>query len=890
MRWYPKTHQVVLLLVAVVAAPLVALGIWQGQRLDARAEVAAHDNLRNVAADVADDVSTAMAADLEQLERIAIRAADLESWTETDRLRGLFDGRYAPSGFNVLYLGDRWGTALFASPARSANGLSYAGINYADRAFFRRVRATDRAAVGDATMGRSHHNLTVGAAAPVFATDGSLRGVVAGSIQLGPMLAKLRDDAERGRVRIVLTDENDDLIADSARLTAPLTRWRPRWKDQAALRAAEPETGADLYQVAERVELPSTAWQIYTMTPVATATAASHDQHLANLVATALALAAMVLAIYTILRLAIRDLRRITAAARSIGDGDYCPDPREAPTLTPREVVSVWDSLNAAAAQLDARRAERNDLIRELQESNERMRTFATGVRDAKDGVLVLDGRHRVQYANDAWLTLHQVAAEEIEGKDIEDLKLSDDPKRLEMRAAVESGGEWRGTLRIKRRDGSVGEAEVSLSPVRGEDGAFERHVALVRDVTGRRQAELSLQQTERLASLGLLAAGVAHEINNPMTYVLGNLEELGELSQSGELTLAEGTGLDLNECLADCLHGSRRVIEIVRDLRQLSQLRTETAGATADVREVVESCLRVAHSQLRHCGEITRDFPDDPLPLSISEQHLGQIVLNLLVNAGQAMEPTRTSSNRLMVRARRLSRDRAELEITDSGSGMTPETLRKIFDPFFTTKRAGMGTGLGLSICRSLVTAAGGDISVESELNQGTTFRITLPVSQQAVAADSAPHEPLQDLDILVVDDEPNVRTSLQRLLAPCKTAGAGTVDEALELVAGRSFDVVLADVVMPERTGVDLLRELERRAPALARRTCLMSGGVLGADLATQVEELAVPFLYKPMSREELHRALLQVVRGAERTTALPPTTDGRPRPRSSVAHHPP
>ena len=857
MRWHPKIHHFVLTLVVVAATPLLCLGLWQGRRIEQEARTGAVRDLLDTAQDVAHDVTALIQARMDQLTLIATRAADLPSWTETERLRGLFDGRYAPSGFGILYLGDRWGTALFASPARSPNGVSYAGINYSDRAFFHRLQATGRPAIGDATIGRSHRNLTIAAAAPVFRPDGALRGHVAGSMQLEPLYSVLEDDARRAQARIVLTDERSVVIADSDHLAPPLSSWPVPWSDTQARYLADPATGNKRYQVTVELPLPGTTWRAFVSVTEAAALATAERQRRSSLQATALALLSMLTALYGISALATRDLRRLADAARQLGMGDYHTRLDQSPRLTPLEVLEVWESLRAAAGQLAERRAERDKLIHDLQASNESMRTFATGVRDAQDGVLVLDREHRVQFANDAWLRMHQVHAEDVAGKDIAELQLSDDPGRLALRDSIERGDSWRGILRIRRTDGAVGEAEVTLSPVRGDDGAIERYVALVRDVTAQRKADLAMQQTERLASLGLLAAGVAHEINNPMTYVLGNLEELGELARAGQLSISADAGLDLTECLDDCLHGSRRVIEIVRDLRQLSQLHRESAGEAAQARDVVESCLRVATSQLRHV-EVVRDLPDAPLSLRISEQHLGQVFLNLLVNAGQAMSPTRPN-NQLRVRLRQLDSARAELSVSDNGCGMTQETLRKIFDPFFTTKRPGLGTGLGLSICRSLVEAAHGEIQVDSEVDKGSCFRVVLPLAIDLPNERRAQAEFLQGLRILVVDDEPGVLTTLQRMLAPCETAGAGSVADALTLVARQRFDVVLSDVMMAQQTGVDLVRALQDAAPALARRTCLMSGGVLGAEMAAQLEALRVPLLHKPFSREELHRALL-------------------------------
>ena len=571
-----------------------------------------------------------------------------------------------------------------------------------------------------------------------------------------------------------------------------------------------------------------------------------------------LVLMVMVGAVYAISSFASRDLRKLATIATLIGEGDYQRGARTAGRFAPREVVEVWESMQRAMQQLEDRRSERSEMIRELQDTNTHLRTFSTGIRDAHDGVVVFDRRHRVEYANPAWLRMHQLTEGEVLGRRLEELNLSDGRVPHELRAALRDQTPWEGAMVFRRKDGTSAEAEVSVSPVYGDAGELEPHVALVRDVTARRQAEQSMQQTERLASLGMLAAGVAHEINNPMTYVLGNLEELRTLAGGGLLTAAPEAELELVECLDDCLHGARRVVEIVGDLRQLSQLRRESAAETANGREVIESCLRVAHSQLRHCADVVRQFPQEELWLRISTQHLGQVVLNLIMNAAQAMDPGQAAHNRLTVTLRVVNPARAELMVTDTGSGMAPELTHKIFDPFFTTKRAGLGTGLGLSICRSLVTAAQGEILVESTPGAGSTFRVLLPLAPPPSSDEGSFVATPSGLSVLVVDDDPSVLAAVQRMLAPCVSQAAASVDQALELVTRSHFDLVLTDVMMPEKTGVDLIHELTRVAPHLARRTCLMSGGVMGARMAAEIAMLQVPFLHKPMTRDELHRAL--------------------------------
>jgi CheY-like chemotaxis protein len=324
------------------------------------------------------------------------------------------------------------------------------------------------------------------------------------------------------------------------------------------------------------------------------------------------------------------------------------------------------------------------------------------------------------------------------------------------------------------------------------------------------------------------------------MTYVLGNLEHLHELAGDGSLTVDPGAEVDLKLCLDDCIHGARRVVEIVADLRALSQQRQDTHSAVASALQTMETCLRMAQSQIRHCAEVVRKFPTEDLWFSINPQRLSQVLLNLILNAVQAMSVANAATNKLTVTVRRRPDGRGE---------------------FFTTKGTGVGTGLGLSICHSIIAAARGEILVESELGKGTCFRIVLPLAALAEETAATQMASLRGLSVLVVDDEPGVLTAIRRMLASCRTSTATSVKQALEMIEHDHYDLVLSDVMMAETSGVELVQELRRCAPALAKKVCLMSGGVIGGALAQEVRSIGVPLLHKPMTRGELHEALWQV-----------------------------
>jgi signal transduction histidine kinase len=240
-------------------------------------------------------------------------------------------------------------------------------------------------------------------------------------------------------------------------------------------------------------------------------------------------------------------------------------------------------------------------------------------------------------------------------------------------------------------------------------------------------QAQLILH--DRLVSMGKLATGVGHEINNPLAYVLSNLNFLyKELHRTGA-TPSEEERQELLSVVADAKEGAERVRNIVQDLMKLSR-HDDTSTGKADLKAVVSAAVKIASHEVRRRARLVEELNDVP-PVMGSASRLGQVFLNLIINAAQAIPEGHVEENEIRIAARAETPDRVVVEIRDTGCGISPENLDKIFDPFFTTKPAGEGTGLGLSLVHSIITTLGGTITVESHVNRGTTFRLTLPTAK---------------------------------------------------------------------------------------------------------------------------------------------------------------
>lgn len=275
-----------------------------------------------------------------------------------------------------------------------------------------------------------------------------------------------------------------------------------------------------------------------------------------------------------------------------------------------------------------------------------------------------------------------------------------------------------------KRKDGRLYSHTASISPVTDTSGAIGHFVAVSEDVTARRDLEARLVTSDRLASLGLLAAEVAHELNSPLAFVLSNLELLA-MRLSNHPPHQDPLLLDeLCHMVRDAADGAQRMAAITRDLKALSRSGTESLGPI-DARRAFESALRLCRTSLVRT-HLTHSFEAVPF-VQGSEARLVQVLINLLGNAAQSFEE---NSNRRELAARlRRANDRVLLEVSDTGRGIPADILPNIFDPFFTTKQEGVGTGLGLYIAKKLVGDMGGTLTVESAVGEGSTFRIALPV-----------------------------------------------------------------------------------------------------------------------------------------------------------------
>jgi signal transduction histidine kinase/sensor domain CHASE-containing protein/CheY-like chemotaxis protein len=381
----------------------------------------------------------------------------------------------------------------------------------------------------------------------------------------------------------------------------------------------------------------------------------------------------------------------------------------------------------------------------------------------------------------------------------------------------------------------------------------------IARDVTARKQIEQQLLLADRMASVGTLAAGVAHEINNPLSCVLINFQYLAKtLSQQRHYPA------EIEEMIMDGLEATGRIRAIVKDLSTFSRADEEQRGPI-DLCVVIESALRLVRHELSHRARLIWS-PGEATIVNGNEARLVQVFVNLLINAVQSFPERSTDQNEIGLK---LYSSGAWIvaEVRDNGTGISSGAMRRIFDPFFTTKPIGAGTGLGLSICHNIIASLGGKIHVESTSGQGTCFSIFLPSTKEGpafYAPKSALTPPISRARILVIDDDPMIGKTIERILGKEHEIFVLTNarDALANISAGADYEAILCDLMMPELGGVEFYEELEKKSPALALRVGIISGGAFTSRTQEFLIRIADRAIEKPFDPGDLRRLVRKLL----------------------------
>ena len=498
-------------------------------------------------------------------------------------------------------------------------------------------------------------------------------------------------------------------------------------------------------------------------------------------------------------------------------------------------------------------------------EAEARLREQASLLDRARDAIMATDAEHRIAYWNASAERLYGWKAGEVFGHRLDELGLGFDAARFaSARAHLLATGEWRGDFRLRTKSGETVLVESTWSLVMENDGRPRSILYIDTDVTERKKLETQLLRAQRMESIGTLAGGVAHDLNNVLTPIILSIELM-----AAKLTSEEDRRL-IEKTKASATHGAALVQQLLAFARGADAKRTriDPAVALGDLRQLIRQSLPAPI-------EFILPLADKPWPIQADATQFNQVLINLCINARDAMP----HGGRIEIKTQNVNVEAAlanvnpgarpgpyvKISVVDNGTGIPPSIIERIFDPFFTTKAAGKGTGLGLSMVAGILKSHGGFVQVDSEPGRGSTFHLYFPAIPEptpTIVRDEPTTARGTGEGILLIDDEPIVRDTLQMLLqrAGYRVFPAGDGGAGIAEFDRRQSDIamVITDMMLPDQIGTEVVRTLRQRR---ARLPVIAISGMMGSGNFDELLHLSpvVECLAKPLSPA----ALLSAVR---------------------------
>jgi len=492
-------------------------------------------------------------------------------------------------------------------------------------------------------------------------------------------------------------------------------------------------------------------------------------------------------------------------------------------------------------------------------EAERSARALRAILRAAREGVALLS-RERLVYANEAW---HKLAAPAAHGSILDEVVEGKSLAARLFELASEASDQ---TVDIRLGEGTSHEVLAELTAVLVDYQGQRCVLVMARDLTTRRRLEARVARSERLASLGMLVAGVAHEINNPLTYMLGNLESLSTRLEGHGAALTRDDG---REAIREAIDGCRRIATLIRELRSFYRADDHDV-VLLDPNQVIRDAVRRVASKCATAARLEMELADVPRVSGI-QTSLVQVLINLIVNAVDAMPERSPEANLVRISSGSRGND-VRIEVADNGRGIPPADISRVFEPFFSRGKSS-GSGLGLTISRNLVEQLNGWIDVDSRLGSGTRFIVHLEAAEQGPSARTSeppalPAGLLSGTRVLVVDDEPLLARSVARLLAQAQeVVCAHSVASALDVLGLRDdIDVVVSDWVMPDGGAQALLRHMAHRGQQNLPVVVMAGLGQLGAS-----DRIEGPCVRKPVSQGALLHAIAEALALPGRTSMV-------------------
>lgn len=876
------------LLGASTALPVVSFGLTQAEQHARDVSIRHDEALLASASTTAHRVGDFFSARKQDLETLAAAVAT-DGSLGSPTSRALVEAHFRISGaYAGTYLGTADGTPVVRA-IRAPDQAPSLDTTYSDRDYFIEVTSKRQTVFSRAQVGKLLNEPSVQIATPIVSAAGTYLGYAEGSLdlsQLGPlMMASL---GQHTPMHLTVVDATGHVVLDSSGARTPLTDvsqlplFAPSTTEPSLRTAADT---SDVTMRAAAAEVPGMpGWRVLASEPKSIIDTLERKERQKVWWAAATAGGAALFLSAVLSTWLARRFRRLAAQIKSVGS-----DAPESTRTTaaqvfwePREFQALQNELSHLDSELATHRRGLEDKVeertRELARTNQRLHILIHALERAEDGIAITNDAGEFLYVNPALESITGYRASELLGKTARELHLDpqDGSASLARKRDRRAGDGHRVTFAARRKDGSLFEQECTTWQIPDAGGTSQSYVTLRKDVTTQRRTEQSLRLSERMASLGTLAAGVAHEINNPLTYVLLSLRLAQRQLDRHHSRLPVDYASKTEAALGNALDGAERVSEIVKDLRLFSRA-DETTLEAIDPRAVLESALRLMGNDIRHRARLECDYRSTP-PVTGNHAKLHQVFLNLFINATHAIEEAHgpadaaLTSNRSDEAVIRITTDTDEdgncvIEVSDTGVGIAPHYLDKIFDPFFTTKPVGVGTGLGLAMCRNIVNSMSGQITVRSELGRGTTFRIVLPRAQSPSATPQTMQTQrrtrITNVKLLVVDDNRALVESVSATLSEYhRVEVAEGARAALDQLKRERYDVILCDLLMPDMSGLELFLALQSEGNGDERRLIFFTGAPVSETTRSFLQRHGRTCLAKPISEEQLDKAIREVL----------------------------
>ncbi|MBN1960216.1 MAG: response regulator [Deltaproteobacteria bacterium] len=499
-------------------------------------------------------------------------------------------------------------------------------------------------------------------------------------------------------------------------------------------------------------------------------------------------------------------------------------------------------------------------------EAETRLRIFAEALAASSDGIGVATPEGKHWYQNQALTDLLGDI-----GESPPQTVYLEPQVGHEVFAAIMAGNTWTGEVRMKGRTIDVVNVWLRAYPLKDEHGKIIALVGVHSDITERKLLQARVAQTDRLATMGMLAAGVAHEINNPLTYVIFNLETINRdihkliacckkymphiHSQFSldDSNLNQDLSIDLESFhsrLKDALTGSHRIADIVKSLRIFSRAKKYNLNPIS-ISDILDTAANMTTNEMKYRCKLIKSYQEVP-QLIADEGKLSQVFINLLINAAQAIEEGNAANNEIQISTWHTN-EKIFVEIKDTGKGINLEEQKLLFVPFYTTKPIGEGTGLGLTIAQHILNEINGTIEVHSTPGKGSQFIVSIPINNATIYMEQEQQQtivlPKILGRILVIDDEAPIRGIIKRLLKDhiVIEADSGLQGQHI-LESDQNFDIIICDLMMPAVSGVEIHGWLSSHYPKLAEKIVFITGGAYLSEAQKYLSQLSNLRIEKP------------------------------------------